>query len=257
MNTLQIFKKELRNYFNSSIAYVFFAFFLYIVGRYFYLLFLSYSQASMFATRSMAMMQRLNPVDLILSKIFFLMGFLLIFLMPVITMRLFSEERKLGTIELLFTYPITEIQMVMGKYLAAVVMTAVVFLFTFTYMIIFKNYITPTPWGVIGSSYLGLFLLSLSFLSFGMWVSSVTADQVTAALSTVGGLLILWLVGSGRNLINNETLSEILSQVSLLEHFQNFVKGIIDTNDIVYFICFILLFLFLTVQALEIRKWKG
>ncbi len=256
MNTFQIFKKELRNYFNSSIAYVFFTFYLIITGYYFYVLMIRYSQMSMYATRSMHMMSRTNPVDGVLSPLFSLMGFLMIFLIPVITMRLFSEEKKLGTMELLFTYPVTEMQIIMGKFLAALMVMLFIYGFSIVYMIVFTRYITPTPWGIIGSSYLGLFLLSLAFLAFGMWISSLTSDQVTAALGTVGGLLIFWVMGAGKFALSPR-MGEIIEQLAMVNHFQNFVKGIIDTHDLVYFICFIFIFIFLTLQMLEIRKWRG
>jgi ABC-2 type transport system permease protein len=256
MNAIYIMKKELKNYFFSSIAYVFFAFFLFIVGLFFFLSVIRYGEMSMYAQQNAQMMQRFDPVEMILSPLFGLMGFLFIFLIPVITMRLFSEEKKLGTIELLFTYPVTELQLFMGKFLAAAVVLLIIFGISMTYIVIYKNYFDPITWGVVGSGYMGLFLLALSFLSFGIWVSSLTSDQVTSALATIGGMLIFWVIGSAKSVVP-EYLTDFVGQISMYEHFQNFSKGIIDTNDIVYFLCFTFFFSFMAIQMLEVRKWKG
>jgi ABC-2 type transport system permease protein len=259
MNTFYITKKELKNYFFSSIAYVFFAFFLFIVGLFFFLSIIRYSQMSMYAQQSPQMMQHFDPVEVILSPLFGLMGFLFIFLIPVITMRLFAEERKLGTIELLFTYPVTELQMFLGKFLAAAVVLLIIFGISFTYIIIYRNYFAPISWGLVGSGYLGLFLLALSFLSFGIWISSFTSDQITSALATIGGVLIFWIIGSVKSVVpeNFFYIGDFINQISMYEHFQNLSKGIIDTNDILYFLCFIIFFSFMSIQMLEVRKWKG
>jgi ABC-2 type transport system permease protein len=256
MNAIHILRKELRNYFSSPIAYVFFAFFLFIVGYYFYLIILGYGQRSMYASQYVQLMTKLNPVDSILSPMFNLRGFLLIFLIPVLTMRLFAEEKKLGTIELLFTYPITEMHLIAGKMVASIIVMMVIFGFSFVFMVVYNNYFNPAPWSVIFCGYLGLFLLSLAFISFGMWISSLTSDLVTAALGTIGGLLIFWVIGSGR-MTTTGLVSDIMAQVSMVEHFQRFSKGILDSHDVVYFACFIFFFAFLTLQVLEIRKWKG
>ncbi|MCE1246558.1 MAG: ABC transporter permease subunit [Firmicutes bacterium] len=260
MNTFHIMRKELRNYFSSTIAYAFLAIFLFIVGFFFYMSMVNYSMQSTFAARNPMMIQRMNPSDLILSPLFSLMGFLLIFLIPVLTMRLFAEERKLGTIELLFTYPITEMQLVMGKFLAAVSVLVLMFGFTTVYMVLFTKafgYVsTQIPWGSMGAGYLGLFLLSMAFMAFGMWVSSMTSDQVTSALATVGGLLVFWIIGSARMDLSGP-LMKVVEQISLVEHFQDFTKGVIDTHHIIYLVCFILFFVFLTIQVMEVRKWKG
>ncbi|MFP4499145.1 MAG: ABC transporter permease subunit [Vulcanimicrobiota bacterium] len=255
MNTYQILKKELRNYFFSPIAYVFLAFFLVIVGYFFIISMLRYGEMTMFASQAPQMMNKFNGENMILSPLFSIMLFLMIFLIPVITMRLFSEERKLGTIELLFTYPITEWQMVLGKFLAAVAVLLLIFGFSLVYIIIYSKYFEPTA-GVIISGYLGTFLVSLSFLSFGMWVSSLTSDQVTSALATLGGLLLLWVSGAGQATFPGP-FGNFLKEISIMDHSEQFVRGIIDTHDVVYFLCFIGFFVFLTVQSLETRKWRG
>ncbi|MCD4783477.1 MAG: ABC transporter permease [Candidatus Eremiobacteraeota bacterium] len=261
MNTFHIMRKELRTYFNSTIAYAFFLIFLFIVGYLFTFTIFQYSDFSQLAIRNPMMMQKLNPAQSILTPLFQLMGFLLIFLVPVLTMRIFAEEKKLGTIELLFTYPVTEMQLVIGKFLASTAILFIMFLFSFVYIILFNNVFAfkgaEVPWGIIFSGYLGIFLLSLSFMAFGMWVSSLTSDQVTSALATVGGLLLFWIIGSAQSQFTNPVLVGIVRQLSLVNHFQDFTKGIINTHHLVYFICFILFFVFLTVQVLEVRKWKG
>jgi len=224
MNTYYIFKKEMRNYFNSSIPYVFFIFFLLLVGFFFFVSMIRYSEISMFATRNPQLMRNFSPREAILAPHFLRMGFLLIFLIPVISMRLFSEEKKLGTIELLFTYPITDWQLVMGKFLAAAVVILIIFIFSFSYMVVYNRYFTSVPWGVVGSGYLGLLLLTTSFLSLGMWISSLTSDQVTSALATVSGILIFWIIGWGETATSG-VLATVLKELSLSDHFRNFAQG--------------------------------
>jgi ABC-2 type transport system permease protein len=258
MNTLHIYKKEMRNYFNSSIAYVLFAIFLFIVGFIFAISLIRYSEFSMMAVQNPQMMGRLNAREMIVSPLFGLMAFLMVFLIPVLTMRIFSEERKQGTVELLFTYPITEFQLVFGKFLASVTVLLVMFLFTFAYTLILAKYITPMPWPVIGAGYLGLLLVSVAFLALGTWISSITSDQVTAALATVGGLLMFWIIGNAGMLGDvPPTVRTVFEQLAISEHFQGFAMGTIDTHNIVFMLSFTFLFIFMTIQALETRKWKG
>jgi ABC-2 type transport system permease protein len=258
MNTLYIYKKEMRNYFNSSIAYVLFAIFLFIVGFIFAISLIKYGEFSTIALQNPQMMGRLNPREMIISPLFGLMAFLMVFLIPVLTMRIFSEERKQGTVELLFTYPITELQLVFGKFLASISVLLVMFLFTFAYTLILAKYLNPLPWPVIGAGYLGLFLISVAFLALGTWISSITTDQITSALATVGGLLMFWIIGSAGMLGDMpQTMRTVFGQMAISEHFQNFAMGIIDTHSVIYMLSFIFLFIFMTVQALETRKWKG
>jgi ABC-2 type transport system permease protein len=258
MNTLHIYKKEMRNYFRSSIAYVFFAMFLLIVGFIFAVSFKGYSDFSMMAVQNPQMMSRLNPREMILTPLFGLMAFLLIFQIPVLTMRIFSEERKQGTVELLFTYPITEMQLIMGKFLASVTILLIMFMFTFSYFLILAKHLNPLPWAVVGAGYLGLFLVSMAFLALGTWISSITSDHVTSALATVGCLLIFWIIGNVSMLGDiSPVLSTVFEQISLADHFNKFAKGVIETHAIAYLLSFIFLFMFMTVQSLETRKWKG
>lgn len=260
MNVFTIMRKELRNYFISPVAYAFFIIFLAIVGFFFYLTLSHYSLQCMFASRTPQMLDKLDPIEGIIQPLFSLMGFLMIFFIPVLTMRLFAEEKKLGTMELLFTYPITDFQLVMGKFLASMCVMLIITAFSLIYIILYNTVFKLTgaqiPWGIFGSGYLGLLLLSLSFISFGIWVSSLTSDQVTAALATVGGLLVFWIIGSAKMEATGWML-KVVSQLSLVEHFQDFAKGVLDTHHIVYLVCFSIFFLFLTVQVLEVRKWNG
>jgi ABC-2 type transport system permease protein len=145
----------------------------------------------------------------------------------------------------------------MGKLLASLSVLGIVFATTLTYILILVKYFGASSLGAIGAGYLGLFLLAVAFLAFGIWISTLTSDQATSALGTVGGILLFWIVSSFKLMVPQGILSTITEQLSMAEHFQNFVKGLIDTHDIVFFLVFIIFFVFLTVQMLEIRKWKG
>lgn len=253
---IAILKKDLANYFKSPIAYITTPFLLIICGFLFYIRVHYYSMVSMQAMMNPAYMKQLSINEHIILPLLNNTCFLLLVFTPLYTMRLFSEEKKMGTLELLFTYPLTEVQLIGGKLISCAIMVLMGALLTIAYPLIILKYSPTMDWSNILTGYLGIVLLSLSFISLGMWISSMTDSQVIAAFSTFGALLSFWIIGWAANAAPGP-LSKIFSGISILDHYENFAKGIIDTNDVVFYLCFIFLFLYLTYNNLISRKWRG
>jgi len=231
-------------YFTSLIAYVVVAIFLIISGYFFY------------TNLVMFVMFVGSDVKLGLwQHTFYDMRFVTLSLIPLLTMRLFSEEKKLGTIELLFTNPIRDIEVILGKYLACLMVYTLMLLLTFLYPILLEV-VFSVEIGPLISGYLGLFLLGAASIACGIFLSSLTENQIVAAISTVGVLLFMWLIDWNEGIAGQKMIT-ILHQISLSEHFFNSIKGVIDIDDIVYYLSFTAFFLYLTVCSLESRNWRG
>ena len=256
---IAIFKKDLTNYFKSPIAYITLPIFLVICGLLFVIRLSFYSQVSGQAMMNPMYASQINIYDIIINPQMSNIAFLLLFFAPLFTMRLFSEEKKLGTLELLFTYPLTEVQLIAGKLLSCFAIIFLGTLLTLQYPFIVYRFVPDMDWSYVLSGYIGVLLLTLAFISVGMWISALTDSQVVASFSTFGALMFFWIVGwFSQSLPNAETpLAKVLSSISILDHFENFTKGIVDTNDLVFYVCFIFFFLYLTYAKLLSRKWQG
>jgi ABC-2 type transport system permease protein len=255
MRIWPIFKKELRLYFMSPVAYVVFTIFLLIAGYFFYSIFAFFTLASMQSAMNPAMGRELNVTEGVLRPLFSNVSVILLLLMPIITMRLFSEERKTGTIELLLTYPVRDGAVLVGKYLAAFVLYAVMLGLTLVYPGLVA-YFARLEWGPLLTGYLGLLLLGAMFLAVGVLASSLTENQIVAAIATFGVLLIFWVIGWSADYAGG-WVGKVLSHLSILEHYDSFAKGAIDTRDVLYYLDFTALALFLTLRSLESRRWNG
>ncbi len=244
MNFLPIFKREVKSYFTSLIAYVILFVFLIISGYYFY------TDLALFVLWGGASVQ-----EGLWQYMFHDIRLILLLTIPLLTMRLFAEEKKLGTIELLFTYPFRDIEILLGKYLACLavfsVMLACTVLYPVLLAVVYQVEVPP-----LVASYLGMFLLGASFIACGIMVSSLTENQIVAALITSGIILTFWFIDWNEAALS-PTLAVVLHHFSFFEHFYNFVRGVIDTKDVIYFVLFTFFFLFLTLMSLESRRWKG
>ena len=255
MRVWPIFKKEIRLYFASPVAYVVLTIFLLIAGYFFYSIFAFFTLASMQSAMNPQMGRDLNVTDGVMRPLFSNVSVILLLLMPIITMRLFSEERKSGTIELLLTYPVRDGAVLAGKYLAALTLYAVMLALTVLYPGLVA-YFARLELGPLLSGYLGLLLMGAMFLAIGVLASSLTENQIVAAISTFGVLLIFWVIGwSAENAGGG--FGRVLSHLSILEHFDSFAKGAIDTRDVIYYLDFTGLSLFLTLLSLQARRWNG
>jgi ABC-2 type transport system permease protein len=244
VNFYSILKKELRSYFTSLIAYIILSVFLGLSGYFFY------TDLVQFVTWGGASVQ-----EGLWQYLFHDIRQVLLFTIPLLTMRLFAEEKKLGTMELLFTYPFRDIEIVLGKFLACLVMLSLMLLLTLLYPIllavIYQVEVEP-----LTASYLGMFLIGSAFISCGIMVSSLTENQIVAALVTYGFILIFWFI-DWNEAAASPAVAEVLHHFSFFEHFYNFARGVINTKDVVYFLLFIFFFLFLTLRSLESRQWRG
>jgi len=188
-NLWAILKKELHAYFVSPIAYVVFAVFLGLSGYFFFAYTAAFNMQSMHYMRYSYALGEVSINEMIFRPLFYNIGIILLLMMPLFTMRMYAEEKKSGTMELLLTSPLTNTQIIMGKYLGAMAVFGLMILFTIIYPIILFTYGNPEL-GPVLSGYLGLFLLGGAFISFGCWASSFTENQIVAAVVTFG---VLWL----------------------------------------------------------------
>jgi ABC-2 type transport system permease protein len=172
-------------------------------------------------------------------------------MIPLFTMRLYAEEKKSGTLEVLMTSPLSNLQIITGKFLGTLALYMIMLGFTLIYPLILFMYGNP-DWGPIASGYVGLILMGAAFISIGGLCSSFTENQIVAAVISFGVLLFLWVISWASHFVG-PGLGDVLSYLSLIEHFDDFSKGIMDTKDIVFYLSFILFSLFLTKESLELK----
>ena len=255
MRVWPIFKKEMRLYFTSPVAYVVLTIFLVIAGYFFYNIFAFFTLASMQSAMNPAMARDMNVTDSVLRPLFSNISVILLLLMPLITMRLFAEERRSGTIELLLTYPVRDGAVLVGKYLAALALYALMLALTLLYPAIVV-YFARLEWGPLMTGYVGLLLMGATFIAVGVFASSLTENQIVASITTFGILLIMWIIGWSADSVGGPW-GKVLQHLSILERNDNFAKGVLDTKDIVYYVNFIALALLPPLRPLEARGWKG
>lgn len=237
-------RRELRSYFTSYVAYVLLAIFLLLSGGFFY------SDLSYFLLVSSYVV----PTGL-WQQVFLDMRYCALFVLPLLTMRLLAEERKLGTIELLWTYPIRDYEIVLGKFLACwLFYLLMVGLTTVNPLMLYSFY--QFDLGPLLSAYLGIILLGTTFIAAGLFVSSLTENQVLAAMGTYGILIFFWFATWNEAALSEQAAGFLL-RLSLFDRFLYFCRGVIDLKDIAFFLLITTLFLFLTLQSLQARKWRG
>ena len=255
MRWVPVFRKEMRLYLGSPAAYVVFTFFLLISGWFFSQIFLFYSDISMRSFMQPQFGQNLNITENVMRPLFTNMSVVLLFFIPMLTMRLFAEEKKSGTMELLLTYPVRDGEVLAGKFLAAGGLYVVLLALTLVYPGLVA-YFTRVEWGPILTGYLGLLLVGATFLSVGLLISSLTENQIVAGFGTFGVLLLFWVIGWGAEFAGGRVRT-LLQYLSVTEHMDGFSRGLIDTKDLVYYGSAIALALFLTVRSLESKRWRG
>ncbi len=228
--------KEIQIYFSSPVAYIVALIFMALSGFFF--------------------VQDLgNPFpEASMSNFFQGATFLLIPLAPALTMRLLAEEQKLGTIELLLTSPVRDWEVILGKYVACTVFLLFLLALTSYYVILLLVFATPDP-GPIYSGYIGLLLYGMAALSVGILTSTLTSNQIIAAVVGTGILVVLYATSFVSDVVTG-VWATIFSQLGFTVHFNDFDRGIIDSTHIVYFVTATALFLFLAIRALESRRWR-
>jgi ABC-2 type transport system permease protein len=252
-NTLAIAQRELNAYFASPIAYVLIGFFALLFGWFFYVPLAYFQQQSM--NMGMNPGQALNINQMLVGPTLMNTTVIMLFLFPLITMRTYSEEKRSGTIELLLTSPVTDVQIILGKFLGAMLLYAAMLAITLIHVGILFIYGEP-EWKPIATGYLGLLLMGGSFLSLGLFISSLTKNQIVAGIATFAVFLMLWVVNWIGTFVG-PTMQTILTHLSLTDHFDDFAKVIIDTKHVIYYLSFMAFGLFLTAKSVDSERWRG
>ena len=239
-----IARRELATYFGSPTAYVLLTVYLVLSGYFFY------SDVAFFVTFG----AQILPTGL-WRYVFLDFRLVTLLVLPLVTMRLFAEERKLGTIELLWTLPVRDYQVILGKFLAAWgFLVVLIALATVPFAVFHVFY--PFDIGPPAAGLLGLLLLGTAFIACGIAASTLTENQVVAAMVTYGILVFFWFM-TWNEAVGNEELVRVLLLLSLFDHFYNFATGTIQTVDVAYFLLFTLLFLYGALRSLQSRSWRG
>lgn len=236
-NITAILKKEFRSYFNSPIAYIFITFFLGISSWLFFQSFFLVNQAEM-------------------RGFFGLMPWIFLFFIPAVTMKLWAEEKKIGTIEILMTLPIRDYEVVIGKFLACLALLAVTILLTlvvpFSVM-----YLGNPDVGTLITGYIGLLLMGGAYIAIGFFASTLTENQIVAFIIGIAVCLTLLLIGEDIVLFKTPNwLFPIFSYLGLGAHYSSILRGVLDSRDIIYYLSVIAFFLYLSTLAIESRKWR-
>ncbi len=253
-NILAIAGKELRSYFASPIAYIVIGLFAFLYG-YFYAVYLQAFVRQGMNMGQMGGQQALNVNQDMLRPILQNATVLLLFVLPAMTMRTYAEERRSGTIELLLTSPLTDWQIVLGKFIGAIGLYSVMLAVTLVHTGVLFIYGSP-EWKPILTSYLGMLLLGGSFLSVGLFISTLTTNQIVAYIVTFSTFLLLWII-SWVGSFSSGFFTDLTSYLSVIEHFDDFAKGVIDTTHVIYYLSLITFGLFLTAKSVDTERWRG
>jgi len=253
--TLVVFRKEIYSIFASPIFYAASFIFLVVAGYFFYSNTLYFSILSFQATRDPFLSEKLNLTSMVVTPFFGDLSTILLLMLPLITMRLYSEERKTGTIELLFTYPLSDVGTLLGKYLATLLVLVIMVAGTLPYMGLLESF-ASLDWGVVFSGYLGVFLLGAGFIALGIFTSCLTENQIVAAVLSFGALLLFWGLVWARSYLG-PVAGHAVELISIVTHLEPFTKGLVNTKDIVYYVVFVFFWLFMTVRFLKLRYWRG
>ncbi len=232
-----IFKKEFKAYFLSPIAYIFITVYLVVTNALFFQSFFLMNQADM-------------------RGYFALLPWIFLFFIPAITMRVWAEEKKMKTLELLLTWPLSDVEVVVGKFLASFCFLAVSILLSITVPVTIMILGRPDLGPIIGG-YLGALLMGGAYLAIGLWVSSLTENQITAFIVGVVCTFVMFIIGNPFiTMAAPAFLVPTLTYLGLGTHFESIGRGVVDSRDIIYYISVIWFFLFLNIRSIESRKWE-
>jgi ABC-2 type transport system permease protein len=252
---MAVFKKEITITFSSPIFYAATFIFMVVSGYFFYTNAMIYTIRSFQAGQNPFLAERLNLSDFVVKPFFGDMAIVLLLMLPLITMRAYAEEKKMGTIELLFTYPISDGAVLAGKFAASMFTLLTMLVGTLLPLILLETF-AHLDWGLILSGYLGILLLGASFIALGIFTSSLTENQIIAAVLSFGAFLLFWIIGWAKSFAG-PPLGSILEHISIVVHLDSFVRGLIDSRDLVFYLVFIFFWLFVTLRFLNTRFWRG
>ncbi|MCK4837055.1 MAG: ABC transporter permease subunit [Candidatus Aminicenantes bacterium] len=249
-----ITKKELKGFLYTPIAYIITAFFLLVSGFFFYNIVVWFSGQSARMMQNPYYANQLNLNKMVFESYFNNLAIILMFLLPLLTMRLLSDERRMRTEELLLTSPLKISSIILGKYLAALIIYSLILMLTATHSIFIIIHGNPQIVPLV-TAYLGLFLMGAVFIAIGIFASSLTENQIIAAVISFSTILLIWVIswigeGAGAG------WKGILSYLSFFSHFQNMIKGVVDTKDIVYYLSFSFMGIYFAYTVFEFKKWR-
>ena len=248
MKAFALFRRELGAYLASPAFYGVLFIFLLLSGYFFY------TDLSFYHTINFK--GNYGPMEGLWSRYFSDLRFVLMLSLPLITMRLFAEEKKLGTFELLTTYPLRDLEILAGKYLAGLAVLIILLAATLVNLAVWLALWGSQDLQPLWAGYLGLLLLGCALLSCGLFISSLTENQAVAGLATLGLFVLFWFL-TWNELMASERVVRFLARLSLFDRLQGFFRGVIDSRDLVFFVLFTGLFLFLTLRVMETRFWRG
>ena len=255
-NIVTIAGKEIRSYFSSPVAYVLLAAYLALAGYFFYALLIAFNQTLQIYSmmRNPELIARFNLNQMVIVPLLANLSVLLIFIVPAITMRMFPEEKRAGTYELLLTSPLRVSEIVLGKFLGGLVLVLLMVLLSGIFGLLLRVYGKPeVPMMLAG--YLGLALMATVFLAIGTLVASFTDNVVIAYVGALFALLVLYTVGWLGDTLQGGG-AQLIKYLSITDHFQELTKGVIDTRDLVYFFTLLVVSLFLTQRSVESVRWR-
>jgi ABC-2 type transport system permease protein len=255
---MAIVERELRTYFISPIAYVVLTIFVFLSGIFFRAILSQVMQYAMVSTMQAQQTGGATPIDMpgMISRGFLsTMSVILLFMIPMITMALFSEEKKRGTLELLLTSPLTDLQVVLGKFFAGAAFFLILLISTFLPIGVLYIYGSPAS-GPILTAYLGLALYGLALVAIGLFISTLTENQIIAAVLSFGTIMVLWLIDV---LATNaeSTMKAVLTYLSILSHLDDFMKGVLSTSNIIFYVSLMIVGLFLTYRSIDSLRWRA
>lgn len=256
-NILAIAHKELKTYFATPIGYTLVGAFTLLFGFFFYTMLWYFERQSM-QMAQMGMMGEAPTMNInqqLINPAFMNVSVILLLTMPLITMRLYAEEKRSGTIELLLTSPLTDFQIVMGKFLGSMALYVVMLAVTLVHIGLLFVFGNP-EWRPIASGYLGLLLMGGCFVAVGLFVSSLTRNQIVAGMATFGIFLLLWVINWIAPSLSPRAQA-ILNYLAFTEHLNDFVAGVVDTAHVCYYVSFIAFGLFLTARSVDSERWRG
>jgi ABC-2 type transport system permease protein len=253
-NILAIAHKELKSYFSTPIAYVVIGFFALLFGYFFYAMLIIFNQQS----QQLGGLGGGGNVDInqqLIRPLFLNASVILLFVLPLITMRTYSEEKRSGTIELLLTSPVTDVEIIVGKFLGAMALYAAMLGITLVHMVLLFAWGNPEP-KVVLTGYIGLLLMGGCFISVGLLISSLTKNQIVSGMVTFAVFLLLWVINWIAS-FTGPTTQSVLNYLSITDHFDDFTRGILDTKHLVYYFSVMSFGLFLTARSVDTERWKG
>jgi ABC-2 type transport system permease protein len=253
-NTWVIAKRDLGSFFSSPIFYVVTTVFLLLYSFIFFNILNFFSFQSFQAGQMQGMGMNLNLNEMVIEPSFHNMSVILLLIIPIITMRSFADEKKMKTFRLLLSSPVHLVEIILGKYLACMIVVTLMVLIS-SYSVGFLLLLGEPEIGPIITGYVGILLMAGCYVSVGIFASSLTDNQIIAAVLTFGFSLFMWVIGWGAQAAG-ATTGQVLQYLSIVEHMEHFLKGMVDTSDLVYYLSFILLSLFLCHRVLDSNRWR-